>query len=146
MSARDAAGWARSSSHGVSVVPMIQWRPHGITKSTDFSVLVMNPNSLRMRSRGTTRWMPLLASTSSAPNPPSISWISLVHTPPALITTLARTSISRSFSRSIRRAPTTRSPSFRKPTTWVREATWAPYAAAVRAMSMTSRASSTWQS
>ena len=46
---------------------MIQWRPHGITNSTDFSVLVMKPHSLRIRSRGTTRWMPLLASTSSAP-------------------------------------------------------------------------------
>ena len=146
MSARDAAGWARSRSHGVSVVPMIQWRPHGITNSTDFSVLVMKPHSLRIRSRGTTRWMPLLASTSSAPRPPSISWISLVHTPPALTTTWARTSISRSFSRSISRAPTTRSPSRRKPITLVREATWAPYAAAVRAMLTTSRASSTWQS
>ena len=43
MSAREAAGWARSRSHGVSVVPMIQCRPHGITNSTDFSVLVMKP-------------------------------------------------------------------------------------------------------
>ncbi len=40
---------------------MIQCRPHGITNSTDFSVLVMNPVSDRIRSRGTTRWMPLLA-------------------------------------------------------------------------------------
>ena len=45
---------------------MIQCRPHGITNSTDFSVLVMKPHSERIRSRGTTRWMPLLASTSSA--------------------------------------------------------------------------------
>ena len=67
MSARLAAGCAWSRSHGVSVVPMIQCRPHGITKSTDFSVLVMKPASERIRSRGTTRWMPLLASTSSAP-------------------------------------------------------------------------------
>ena len=146
MSAREAAGCARSRSQGVSVVPMIQWRPHGITKSTDFSVLVMNPASLRIRSRGTTRWIPLLASTSSAPRPPSISWISLVQTPPALTTTLARTSISRLVSRSVTRAPTTRPFSRRNPVTLVREVTCAPYAAAVRAMFITSRASSTWQS
>ncbi len=65
MSVRDAAGWARSRSQAVSVVPMIQCRPHGITNSTDFSVRVMKPHSDRIRSRGTTRWMPLLASTSS---------------------------------------------------------------------------------
>ena len=34
MSALLAAGCARSSFHGVSVVPMIQWSPHGITNST----------------------------------------------------------------------------------------------------------------
>ena len=43
MSAREAAGWARSRSQAVSVVPMIQCRPHGITNSTDFSVRVMKP-------------------------------------------------------------------------------------------------------
>ena len=34
MSLRDAAGWSRSRSHSVSVVPMIQWAPHGITNRT----------------------------------------------------------------------------------------------------------------
>ena len=59
MSVRLAAGCALSRSHGVSVVPMIQCRPHGITKRTDVSVRTMNPASERIRSRGTTRWMPL---------------------------------------------------------------------------------------
>ena len=40
---------------------MIQCRPHGITNSTDFSVRTMKPASERIRSRGTTRWMPLLS-------------------------------------------------------------------------------------
>ena len=35
MSRRDAAGCALSRSQGVSVVPMIQCRPHGMTNSTD---------------------------------------------------------------------------------------------------------------
>ena len=38
MSVRLAAGWALSRFQSVSVVPMIQCRPHGMTKSTDFSV------------------------------------------------------------------------------------------------------------
>ena len=95
MSVRLAAGCALSRSHGVSVVPMIQCRPHGITKRTDVSVRTMNPASERIRSRGTTRWMPLDACTCSAPRPPTISWISSVHTPAALTTTRARTSSSR---------------------------------------------------
>ncbi len=146
MSARLAAGWALSRFQSVSVVPMIQCRPHGITNSTDFSVLVMKPVSERIRSRGTTRWMPLLAWTLRLPRPPTISWISSVHTPAALTTTRARISRSRPVSRSRARTPTTRSPSRRKPVTWVRVATWAPCEAAVRATVTTSRASSTWQS
>ena len=35
MSVRDAAGCALSRFQAVSVVPMIQCRPHGMTKSTD---------------------------------------------------------------------------------------------------------------
>ena len=126
MSVREAAGWARSRSHAVSVVPMIQCRPHGITNSTDFSVLVMKPHSERIRSRGTTRWMPLLASTSSARSPPSSRCTSSVQTPAALTTTRARTSSSVPVSRSVARTPTTRSPSRRKPVTRVRVATCAP--------------------
>ena len=146
MSALLAAGWALSRSHGVSVVPMIQCRPHGITNSTDVSVRAMKPASERIRSRGTTRWMPLLACTCSAPRPPTICWISSVQTPAALTTTRARTSKSRPCSRSRARTPTTRSPSLRKPVTLTRVATCAPWLAAVRAIVITSRASSTWQS
>ena len=126
MSARDAAGWALSRFQSVSVVPMIQCGPHGITNSTEVSVRAMNPASDRIRSRGTTRWMPLLAWTCSAPRPPTISWISSVQTPAAFTTTLARTSISRPDSRSTARTPTTRSPSRTKPVTRVRVATCAP--------------------
>ena len=143
MSAREAAGCALSRCQSVSVVPMIQCRPHGITNSTEVAVRVMNPASERIRSRGTTRWMPLLAWTCRAPRPPTMSWISSVQTPAALTTTFARTSSSWPLSRSTARTPTTRSPSRRKPTTRVRVATCAPYDAAVRATATTSRASST---
>ena len=146
MSVRDAAGWARSRSQAVSVVPMIQCRPHGITNSTDFSVRVMKPHSDRMRSRGTTRWMPLLASTSRDSAPPSRPSTSSVQTPVALTTTRARTSSSAPDSRSVARTPTTLGPSRRKPVTRVRVATRQPWWAAVRARVTTSRASSTWQS
>ena len=146
MSARDAAGWLRSRSQGVSVVPMIQWRPHGITNSTDFSVRRMIPVEEWMRSRGTTRWMPLEARTWMLPRPPTSSWISSVHTPVAFTTCRARTSYSSPLSRSRTRTPVTRSPSRRKPIIWVREAMCAPYAAAVRSSVTTYRASSTWAS
>ena len=53
MSFFDAAGCALSSVQSVSVVPMIQCRPHGITKSTEVSVRTMNPASERILSRGT---------------------------------------------------------------------------------------------
>ena len=43
MSADVAAGWALSRSQWVSVVPMIQCRPQGMTKRTDFSVRRMMP-------------------------------------------------------------------------------------------------------
>ena len=146
MSAREAAGWALSRFQSVSVVPMIQCAPHGITNSTDVSVRAIRPASERIRSRGTTRWIPLLAWTLRAPRPPIISWISSVQTPAALTTTFARTSSSRPDSRSTARTPTTRSPSRRNPTARVRVATWAPWLAAVRATASTSRASSTWAS
>ena len=143
MSAFEAAGCALSRSHGVSVVPISQCRPHGMTNSTDFSVFVMKPASERIRSRGTTRCTPLEACTFIDPRPPTIAWISSVHTPAALTTTLARTSNSRSVSRSIARTPTTRSDSRMNPVTRVRVAIWAPYDAAVRATVLTQRASST---
>ena len=45
MSLRLAAGWALSRDQSVSVVPMIQCRPHGMTNSTDFSVRRISPDS-----------------------------------------------------------------------------------------------------
>ena len=67
MSALVAAGWARSRFQSVSVVPMIQWLPHGITNITDFSVRRMIATSLTMRSRGTTMCTPLEARTLKTP-------------------------------------------------------------------------------
>ncbi len=126
MSVRLAAGCALSRSHAVSVVPMIQCRPHGMTNSTLFSVRRISPDDAWMRSRGTTRCTPLEARTWIWPRPPTICWMSSVHTPAALTTCLARTLISRPVSRSTTRAPVTCSPSRRKPTAWAREATCAP--------------------
>ncbi len=63
MSARLAAGFSLSRSQGVSVVPMIQCRPQGITKSTLFSVWRIIPEEAWIRSRGTTKCTPLEALT-----------------------------------------------------------------------------------
>ena len=84
-----------SSAQSVSVVPMIQCRPHGMTNSTDFSVRRISPESERIRSRGTTRWIPLLARTWNWPRSPASAWVSSVHTPVALTTCRARTSNTR---------------------------------------------------
>ena len=94
MSALEAAGWALSRSQSVSVVPMIQCRPQGMTNSTDFSVRRISPVVEWMRSLGTTRWMPLDARTWNCPRSPTIAWVSSVHTPVALTTCLARISYS----------------------------------------------------
>ena len=126
MSLSLAAGWSFDSDQSVSVVPMIQWLPHGMTKRTDVSVRRISPELERIRSRGTTRWMPLLARTWNCPRCPASSWVSSVQTPVALTTWRARTSITRSDSRSWTRAPTTRSPSLSSSTTRAREATCAP--------------------
>ncbi len=75
-----------------------------------------------------------------------MAWISSVHTPVALTTCWARISSSVPDSRSTARTPVTRSPSRRKPVTWVRDAACAPYPAAVRTRVITYRASSTWAS
>ena len=126
MSERLAAGWSFERSQSVSVVPMIQWRPHGMTNSTDFSVRRIRPDSPRMRSRGTTRWMPLDARTWNWPRSPTKPWVSSVQTPVALMTWRAATSNSSPVSRSLTRAPVTRSPSRIRAMTRVRLATWAP--------------------
>ena len=143
MSFADAAGCALSSCQSVSVVPMIQCRPHGITNSTLFSVRKINAVEDWMRSFGTTRWMPFDARTLNCPRSATMACVSSVQTPVALITWRARISYVLSCSRSTTRAPVTRSPSRRKPTTRVRVATRAPKWAAVRAMFIVCRASST---
>lgn len=132
MSALDAAGCALSRSQSVSVVPTIQCRPQGMTKSTDFSVRRISPVFEWIRSLGTTRWMPFEARTWNCPLSPISAWVSSVHTPVAFTTCLARISYSPPASPSCTLAPTTRSPSRRKPTTRARLATCAPYEAAVR--------------
>lgn len=83
MSSAVVAGWATSSAHGVSVVPITQYSSHGMRNSTDFSVLVITPvaASARMRSRGTVMWAPLEASTSRPPSASASSCCSWVHTP-----------------------------------------------------------------
>ena len=94
MSALVAAGWARSRFQSVSVVPMIQCVPHGMTNSTDFSVRRMIATSLTIRSRGTTTCTPLDARTRNRPRCLDSAWISSVHTPVAFTTTWPRTSVT----------------------------------------------------
>ena len=126
MSALVAAGWARSRFQSVSVVPMIQCVPHGITNSTDFSVRRMIATSLTMRSRGTTMCTPLDARTRNRPRCLDSAWISSVHTPVALTTTWPRTSVTSPSSESRTRTPVTRSPSRSSATTCVDVRTTAP--------------------
>ena len=126
MSDRLAAGWARSRCQSVSVVPISQWLRHGITNSTDDVVRRISPASPAMRSRGTTRWTPLEARTRKRPRPPDSACIESVHTPVQLITTPARTAVSRPSSASRTCTPTTRSDSRAKPTTGVDVRTVAP--------------------
>ncbi len=126
MSVALAAGWSFDRFQSVSVVPMIQCRSHGMTNSTDFSVRRIRPASPRMRSRGTTRCTPLDARTWNCPRSPASDCVSSVHTPVALMTCLAAMSNSSPVSRSITRAPVTRSPSRSSAVTRVRLATWAP--------------------
>ena len=63
MSRAEAAGWARSSCQSVSVVPMIQCPPHGMTNSTELAVRRISPASPVIAERGTTRCTPLEART-----------------------------------------------------------------------------------
>jgi hypothetical protein len=101
--------------------------------STLFSVRVISPVSMGIRSRGTTMWTPLDAWTVNAARVPVIRWARRVHTPVVLMTRRARTAVSRPLSLSRTVAPVIRSPSRRNPVTSVRVATRAPYRAAVRA-------------
>ena len=75
MSARLAAGCAKSSFHGVSVVPMIQnssLHGHGMINSRLFSVSVISPVSESIFDRATRMWTPLEAWTRNCPFPPII--------------------------------------------------------------------------
>ena len=126
MSADDAAGWALSSCQSVSVVPMIQCRPHGMMNSTLFSVRRIIPVLDCRRSRGTTRWTPFDARTWNCPRVSAMAWVSSVQTPVALMTCLARTLKWLPVSRSSTSAPVTRSPSRSNDTTRLRLATSAP--------------------
>ncbi len=104
MSARVAAGWALSRFQSVSVVPMIQCLPQGMTKRTDFLVFRISPVVDRIRSRGTRIWMPLLALKWNWPRSPTMAWVSSVQTPVAL--TIWRAWISNSRPVSVSRART----------------------------------------
>ena len=73
MSRAEAAGWARSSRQSVSVVPMIQCPPHGMTNSTDVAVRRISPASPVIAERGTTRCTPLDARTRSPGRTPDVA-------------------------------------------------------------------------
>ena len=146
MSVLVAAGCSRWRSQGVSVVPMIQCGPHGITNSTDRSVRRISPPSAAIRSRGTSRWTPFDAWTRMVGWLPDSRWMSSVHTPVQLTTAPARTAAVRPVSVSRTSAPTTRAPSRMRPVTSVELRTTAPWAAAVRATVSVWRASSVWAS
>ena len=107
MSAEVATGCCSSWVQGVSVVPISQYRDHGMKNRTDFSVCRIRPTSPRIRSRGTTMWMPLEASTRSPPPAPDSDSVSSVQTPVELITARARIRSSRPVSRSTTTAPST---------------------------------------
>ncbi|SLH91494.1 Uncharacterised protein [Mycobacteroides abscessus subsp. abscessus] len=126
MSALVAAGCARSRFQSVSVVPMIQCAPHGMTNSTEVAVRRISAVSLTIRSRGTTTCTPLDARTWNRPRVCESACTSSVHTPVALITTCALTSPVRPSSVSRIFTPTTRSASRRNPTTWVEVRMTAP--------------------
>ena len=143
MSARLADGWSSPNSHGVSVVPTIQWEPHGSTNRTLFSVGRMRASSESMRSRGTTMCTPLDGRTGSGDATPASRSISVVHTPVALMVTRARTSNSVSSSRSRAWTPAMAAPSCRKSVTSTAGTQQAPWAEAVPASVTAKRASST---
>jgi hypothetical protein len=58
-SSSDGAGSARSPFQSVSVVPTIQWSPHGMKNSTLFSVRTIIPVLASTAARGTTMCTPL---------------------------------------------------------------------------------------
>src|SRR5215467_1475454 len=84
MSARLATGYAGSNCHSVSVSPISQCRPHGITNSTLFSVLVSRPMSMGILLRGTTMWTPFDGLTLRAGAPVPAGWPAGTGDPPVV--------------------------------------------------------------
>ncbi len=73
MSRAEAAGWARSSCQSVSVVPMIQWPPHGMHEEHRRSaVRRISPASPVIAERGTTRCTPLRGAYPQAGPQPDV--------------------------------------------------------------------------
>src|SRR3954454_19485180 len=140
MSALLAAGGARARRQGVSVVPTIQWLPHGMTNSTLVGVRRISPVGARslpaIAERGTTRCTPLEARTRRlgawASGPPlfNIAPTSSLQTPVAAITLRARTENEDPSVRSATRTPTTGdwgpSPSRSRPVTRALDSARAP--------------------
>src|SRR5215217_9633962 len=101
MSELQAAGWSRSSRHGVSLLPTLQSSPHGITNSTLVGVRRIRPaccppadasSEASIADRDTTRCTPLDARTFRlGAETPSIAPMSSLQTPVAAITLRART-------------------------------------------------------
>ena len=115
------------ASQSVSVVPMIQCRPHGMTNSTDFSVRRIRPGrrgSGRAARRG---GCPCCARTWNWPRSPASAWRLVGPDAGGVDDLPGRGSRTRCAGlQVVHRAPTTRSPSRRRPTTRVRLATCAP--------------------
>ncbi len=126
MSAAVAAGCALSRFQSVSVVPTSQCRPHGITKSTLFSVRRIMPIFDWKRSRGITRCTPFEARTLNCPRVPTMACVSSVQTPVAFTTCFALMSNFSPVWMSCACTPTTRSPTLMKPSTRTRLTAWAP--------------------
>ena len=142
-SERLAVGCAGSYGHSVSVSPISQCGPHGITNSTLFSVRVSSPVSIAIRSLGTRMCTPLEGRTRSGPAaaPPP------VHAPVASTTCRARSGQAPpASSRSRACTPVTRPSATISPSIRTLVASAAPCAAAVLASTATIRASSSWAS
>ena len=107
MSARVAAGCARSRFQSVSVVPISQWFFHGMTNSTDVDVRRISPASPVICRAARRCARPSTRAPGTGRAPPDSAWISSVHTPVQLSTTPARTT---SRGRPRRRAPARRRP------------------------------------
>ena len=117
--------------------------PHGTTKieRLSFGTGTIAAMSLRTWPHGTVMWIPFAGRIESGCVPSSRARTSSAHTPAALTTTRACTSISSPSATTV--APCTRPhASLRSDVTAARFATTAPCSAAVRTMVSVNRASS----